>query len=252
MMHRGALSLFSVIAMFGPAALHAEDSVSREAALFDRPAAVRSVPPKTDNDPAGEIRCTYYGDFMVRETGTDSPAPGPAAIIPAPDAGRRPACNAAPAARTVPLKTEEHALLGRKGPFLVFEAADPYGAVPFIVLDANTGRLIYSDGKHTDGLRSVALEGGALRIRYPRAFNGACSIIKDEAGCWSKIALAANVPPALAQSPPPVPACTTAYRRAEAPADGPSMIIYDLDVTLDISGRTQVNSFGTVGCEPMP
>ena len=28
-----------------------------------------------------EVRCTYYQDLMVREVGTDTPAPNPASLI---------------------------------------------------------------------------------------------------------------------------------------------------------------------------
>lgn len=252
MIRAHAVPLLSVLALLAPVALHAEDSANREAALFDRPALVKSVPPKSGKDQSGEIRCTWYRDFMVRETGTDSPAPGAAAIVPRSEAGARASCTAAPAAGEVPLKTEDHSLLGKKGPFLVFDAADPYGAVPFIVIDSGSGRVIYTDGKSTDGLKSVALAGGSLHISYKRAFNGSCPILKDAAGCWSKIAQAGNFPPRLAKSPPPVDACTASYAKGNVPADDPSMITYDVDVTIDAAGKSKINSFGTAGCDPLP
>ena len=245
-MRRAALPLLLLTALLAaPPVLAAE--------LFDRPLAVQSVPPASADDPGGAIRCTYYRDFMVRETGTDSPAPGPAAVIAVVDAARRPPCSAAPAAREVALKTEDFALRGRKGPFLVFEAADPNGAMPFSVVEAGSGRIVYSDSEiPPDGLHAVVLAGGVLHIRYTRAFNGSCSVLKDAAGCWAKLAREGNFPPQLAQSPPPVKMCAAAYRREDVPSDDPSMITYDVDVALEVSGKSEVKFVGNAGCAPMP
>lgn len=252
MLHHRARRLLAVIAMFAPVAGQAGDEGSREAALFDRPVAIRHVPPRSGDDPIGEIRCTYYPDFMVRETGTDSPAPGPAGLIPAADPSRRAPCDAAPAGREITLDTADFFLLGRKGPFLVFEAADPNGAIPFAVLDARTGRTIHADGVKPDGLQSVTLDGGRLNLRLTRAFNGSCSVLKDGPGCWAKLVREANIPARLAQSPPPLPACAAAYDQAKVAADDPNLITYDVDMSIDLSGQVQVTALGAIGCEPMP
>ena len=252
MFHRSAGTLLLAGALLCPPPLHAERSLGAEAALFDRPLAVKTVPPKSANDETGELICTYYRDVMVRETGTDSPAPGPAAIIPVPDAARRPACNAAHAAQEIPLKTEQYYLLGRKGPFLFFDEADPNGAERFMILDASTGRTLYADGRTFEGVKSVALEAGALHIRFIRAFNGSCSVSQDAPGCWPKLVQEGKIPAQLAQSAPPVHACTASYAREKAPADDPSVISYGIDMTVDRAGDTKIHSFGSLGCEPMP
>ena len=84
-------SLLAVIAvMIGAVAAHAQ--ADPEAALFDHPVTVQRVPPKSQADAVGEIRCTYYPDLMVLETGTDTPYPSPATIVPT--SGTRPACSA--------------------------------------------------------------------------------------------------------------------------------------------------------------
>jgi hypothetical protein len=238
--------------MLAASAGHAEDSVSREAALFDRPLTIERLSPRSASDAAGEILCTYYPDFLVRETATDSPAPGPAALIPLADGGRRPACNAARSAREMRLETADYFLLGRKGPFLVFVAADPSGAVPFTVLDAASGRVIYRDGEQDDGMQLVRLESGRLHLRFTRAFNAACSLLKDGPGCWARLAREGGIPPQLARTPPPVPACAAGYGKGNDPADAPSLITYEVDMTLDRSGKAEFRSFGPVGCDPMP
>ncbi len=252
MFHRSVGALLLSGALLCPPPLHAEHDLGAEGGLFDRPVTVKTVPPKSANDETGELMCTYYRDFMVRETGTDSPAPGPAAIIPVPDAARRPACTAAHAAQEIPLKTEQYFLLGRKGPFLFFDEADPNGAQRFMILDASTGGTLYADGRIFEGLKSVALEAATLHVRFIRAFNGSCSVLKDAPGCWPHLVQEGKIPAQLAQSAPPVQVCAASYAREKVPADDPNVISYGIDITLDRAGNTKIHSIGPIGCEPMP
>ena len=92
----------------------------------------------------------------------------------------------------------------------------------------------------------MAVESGALHVRYTRAVNGLCSIVKDGSACWAKKVRGGAVPHEMAQSPPSVQACAAAYRKEKVPvpANDPSIIFYDMDVTLDVSGKSQVNSHG--------
>jgi hypothetical protein len=160
------------------------------------------------------------------------------------------------AAREVSLKTVHTGLLGRKGPYLFF--ANFSGAAVFYILTAAAGRVLYNDGIYAGGvdcpLHSVAVKDGALHIRFVRAFFGSCSIPKDGASCWARMAREGKIPRSLAQSPPPVEACATAYRKQQLPADDPdpSEIHYDVDLILDPSGGARVNARGTVGCLPVP
>ena len=230
------------------------DSGSRETALFDHPVTVQRVPAESSADPVGEIKCSYYPDLMVREAGTDSPGPGPATIVPISGASLRPACARTPVAHGVPLKTGGYYLIGKKGPYLAFGAADPNGAEDFKIIDAATGRQIFADSRRPTGFQSAAVENGAYRVRYTRAVNGPCSIVKDGSACWAKMVRTGAIPRELALSPPSVQICAAEYRKEKvpAPADDPSIIFYDVDITLDKSGKAQVNSRGAVGCEPMP
>ena len=119
------LRLLAALAVLSSAAAHAEYRAYPCAALFDHPVAVQRVPSGGSADPIGEITCTYYADFMVRETGTDSPSPGAATIVPVPDASRRPLCNAAHAAREVSLKTKNYGLSAGKGHFYSLQKRIP-------------------------------------------------------------------------------------------------------------------------------
>src|ERR1700722_18320320 len=91
---RGAVvGCAAVIAGFLPIAAHCEDDSARVAALLDRPALVKKVPPRSGDDPVGEITCTWYPDLMVRESGTDTPDPNAAMLVPLPAGGSRPPCD---------------------------------------------------------------------------------------------------------------------------------------------------------------
>lgn len=252
MLRLRALWLLSAIVIHAPAAACAKEGVAREASLFDRPLTIQRIPPKTDTDPVGEIRCSYYPDFMIRETGTNTPAPGAASIIRGSGNPQRPPCNAEPSANEVLPKTANNSFAGRKGPFLFFSATDPNGAVPFMVINSIDARVIYNDGRINDGFKSVTLTGTAVRLRYLRGVNGSCSIYKEGPSCWAKLMTEGKVPRVLAQSQPSIQVCAVAYRKAKAPANDPSIISYDVDVTLEKSGKARVNSRGTVGCDAMP
>jgi hypothetical protein len=191
---------------------------------------------------------------MIRETHTDTPDPGAATVVPFPGTEPRPVCGAASPARGVPLKTNGYYLIGKKGPYLVFAAADPNGAQDFKVIDAGAGRQIFADSRRWTGFESVDVENGALHLRYTRAVNGPCSIVADGSACWAKMVRVGAIPRDMVQSPPSVQACAAAYRKGKspAPAMAPSIILYDVDMTLDTAGKAKVNLRGAVGCEPMP
>jgi hypothetical protein len=230
-------------------------TADRENALFDHPAHVQTVKPKSDDDPIGEITCTTSADIMIRETGTDTPDPGAASLVRIPAGAKRPVCGHDALAGSLPLKTEGQSLLGRKGGFLVFSDTDPNGAVTFQVLAASDGHQLFADGKTDKGFTAVGLKGGALRLVYRRGFNASCSMVKDAASCWASLVQQGAVPPQMAKSPPAAKACAAAYAKDQpraAPADDPSIITYALDITVDGSGKVSVISRGAAACEPMP
>ncbi len=226
----------------------------RETALFDHPAHVQTVKPKSVDDPVGEIVCTTYADLMIRETGTDTPDPGGASLVRIAGA-RRPVCGHAAAPGSVPLKTEGQSLLGRKGGFLVFSDTDPNGAVAFQLIAASNGRPIFTDAKTDKGFTAVGLTGGALHLVYRHGFNASCSMVKDAAACWASLVKQGAIPPEMAKSPPAAKACAAAYANDQprpAPADDPTIITYALDLTVDAAGKVKVNAHGAPACEPMP
>jgi hypothetical protein len=108
--------LLTVIAalLLRQGAANAEDNTAREAALFEPPVTVERVKAKSTTDPIGEIKCSYYPDFMIRETGTDSPnQETPLSFLPLALPSIQ--LSRAPVAHGAPLKTEFHSLAGRRG-----------------------------------------------------------------------------------------------------------------------------------------
>ena len=233
-----------------PIATYAQDS-ERLSAQLDRPVATKTVPAKSDDDPNGQIQCTYYRDFMLRETGTDSPDPDNAVLIPIVSGAPRPGCDAVQHDKALILKTEGYSYIGRKERFLLFSDTDPNGAVAFIVLDAENGKAVFDDGTPPDrGLQVVALEHGTLHLGYTRAFNASCSLLKDSARCWSSLVADGKVPRDMAQ--PPQDLCAASYKDENALAEDPSIVSYDVDTTIDANGHVRVAAHGAIGCAPVP
>ncbi len=251
--HLGAVLACAAIVVLFPIAAHCEDDAGRLAAMFDRPALVKKVPPKSEGDPIGEIMCTYYPDLMVRETGTDTPDPNAATLVPLPAGISRPPCNAGHHPHEITLRTEGFDLLGRKGQFLLFGATDPNGAVPFVAIDARGGRVIFTDGTAADrGFQAINVQNGVLHLRYTRGFNASCSIVQSAAACWSKLLAEGKIPRDMGPLVPSPEVCAGSYAAERAPADDPSVITYDVEMTIDLAGNALVLSHGAVGCAPVP
>jgi hypothetical protein len=228
-------------------------SESRLAAQLDRPAAVRKVAPKSSDDPNGQLVCTFYQDLMIRESGTDTPAPNAAVVLPLSTGQARPACDATHRNNEVALKTEGFSFVGRKGLFLLFSATDPNGAVPFMVIDAGSSRVVFEDATPADrGLQAIAVEHGNLHLHYKHAFNAPCSIMQNATACWSQLIAAGKLPHSMEQAVPSSQSCAASYKADKAPANDPSIIAYDVEAVVDPAGQAQVTPRGPVSCAPVP
>jgi hypothetical protein len=221
------------------------------AGQLDQPVSTKSVPAKSDDDPTGEIECTYYQDFMVREAGTDTPDPSDALLIRIVAGAPRPLCDMAEHANGLILKTEGYSYVGRKDHFLLFSATDPNGAVPFMLLDSGDGKVIFEDATPPDdGIQTIALDNGTLRLGYKRAINASCSLLHDPVSCWSSLVADGKIASGLAQ--PSRDFCAAAYKQEQAPADDPSIVSYAVDTVIDASGHISTTAHGAIGCAPMP
>ena len=149
------------------------------------------------------------------------------------------------------LKTEGYSYVGRKEHFLLFSATDANGAVPFMLLDAGGGKVIFEDATPPDhGIDTVALDNGTLHLSYTRAINASCSLLQDAASCWSSLVADGKIAKGLAQ--PARDVCAAAYKQEQAPVDDPSIVSYAVDTTVDASGQVRTTAHGAIGCAPMP
>lgn len=228
------------------------DTQSQSQASFDRPLTVQDIKAKSADAPGSEIRCTWYADLMVRETGTDTPGPDNATLIPIGRGASKRACKPAPAAGAITLKTEGFGLTGRKGGFLIWDLSDPTGAEPFMVMSAATGRVLFTDATAPalGPRRSVSLAAGVLHLAYTRAYNAPCSLLQDAQACWAKLKAAGVVPSATPALPLVQTSCRIAYKGIAA--SDPSIIVFKTEVAINAAGKHQTLSRGPMGCLPMP
>jgi hypothetical protein len=244
-----ALLAASVLGQPSPARA---DAASRFAASLDHTVAVQKIRPNTLYDMIPGTDCTWYADLMVRQTGTASPDPDDATLVPIPSGGKPPGCEPAPGAGAIAVKTAGFAFVGRRGGFLIWDASDPNGAEAFMVMDAGSGKILFSDALSPNpGLaRTATLESGVLHLKYTRGYNAACSLVQDTKGCWAKLvaagAVEASAPP-LTQAPA---SCRAAYKSVDV--SDPSVVVFTTEVTVDASGTSTVLSRGPTNCLPQP
>lgn len=217
--------------------------------LFDKPVAVRKTPVKV-NGAEREIRCTYFADFMIREN-MEGPTSQDAALV----RGSGQPCNDKTVGGELVLKTANMGFDGRKGAALFFSEMDPHGGVRFLIVNANTGKVIFKDAAASDGdklFQSVAMAKEGLRLTYKRAINAPCSILQNAARCWSSLVMNKQVPQDMAQPIPSAQICSASYKASSAPADNPSIVMYDSELLIDANGRSKVLRHGPVSCSPLP
>ena len=206
---------------------------------------------KADGD---EITCTIYPDLGVRQTMTDTPAPSDATLLRTRDP--QPCAGAAAGGRK--LGTAYYGYAGRQGPYLLFEDADPHGAVGFLIFDARDGRKIIDDatlgGVTQDTFRGFVTGSGSLTLAYRRGTDLACAIPAAPKACWRSVANARSgaLPPAIARLAPPAQTCTRSYRAAATPRDDPSVIAYTVRVMWTRDAGTRVRANGPFTCLPLP
>jgi hypothetical protein len=219
----------------------------RLASPFDKPVSTQKIPAKPGGNGL-DLHCTYYADFMVREL-HEGPSSQDAVIV----RGARPRCSAAKVPGEIALKTADHSLSGRKGPFLIFSAMDSNGSVPFVVVDVASGRTLHTDATYGNPeFQELELGGDGMRLRYMRGINAECSIMQDARGCWAKLVAAKIIPATMAQQVPSPQVCNASYQKAKSPRDNPSIVSYRTDVRVDAKAPVQVISTGPVLCDPRP
>jgi hypothetical protein len=203
---------------------------------FDQPLAktVVPLPPDPANPQAKPARsCFLYPGFMAKQLDLGEVGAEEQSVTPLPPGAKAPACEARIKNEVVIKPTAWSGYFdGAKGGFLFYDAGDGVnGGLPFAVFDAKTGRKLFEDSRQGEGFGAIALDGGALVLRYRRVWLAPCSLYADAKGCWKKITAAT----ALAGSVRPD--CSAQYREymtawprsAETTERLPTVIAYNAE-----------------------
>ena len=216
------------------------------------------------NSPHSVLSCTYFANFMVKETdnnwfkGTVSMA-----IVPI-GGDAQPTCTQSHEPQEQHLEVEEPSwwgFWGAKGHLLFFMGADGFnGGMGFLVYDFNDRRKVFQDsaelsydprwrkrkrdGSPFSGLKVITSHDGHITLRYRRVEGTDCDLRrKQEAACWR------NVRAKLDLKTVQMPVCD--YRGINlAQKHYASAIAYPVEVSLSLQ-PTIKSLQGPIGCWPV-
>lgn len=220
-------------------------AAGEDAALFDPPVSVQRLEPKSAG--AGPtIVCTRFDDLTIREQ-QDGPTSTDAGLI-----AKGGSCGRGKAKGETRVRTAGMYFLGRKGPGLIFEEMDPHGAVGFVVIDAETGKLVYRDATvSSPTFSALSWADGELRMTYVRGVNAPCSMLKDPAGCAAQLEAKKLMSVALASRLKPG-ACVGPYAESSATDDNPSLLSHPVETVLAADQPVKRKLLGPLACAAMP
>ena len=214
-------------------------------AAFDKPMSTK----KSTAGDGRETICTDYGDHALIET-RDGPA-AEAAILVSGDGAR---CSAAAAKKGRKLDTADMAFEGRVGPVLLFTQMDGHGAVGFVAIAVDDGRVLVKEALvGSPSFRSAQVRrDGSVILAYRRGVNAPCSLQQNAAKCWSRLVAEGSVPTEMAKQAPQASACAKAYAAMSAPRDAPSIAEWDQETTIEYQGPVTRRVTSAVGCGVQP
>jgi len=234
-------------------ALSAAAVAGTSAGVFDKPVNKQVVklpadPDNPDNKPART--CAYYPGFVVKQV--DLGEVGASELSITAVQGAAPQCTAK-IAHEVKLDAENWSgyFQGAKGDFVFFDGDDGWnGGMPFAVFSAKSGKKLFDDVRKGDTYSAIALDNGALVVRYRRVWPSPCSLMADAKGCWSQIVKATGLPESKR------PDCTAAYRAemkrtpkfAKQVPDLHTVIAYDAEARFAAGKLAITPKAGPVAC----
>jgi hypothetical protein len=221
-------------------------------ALFDAPLRfTRAILPALPNDPdpLGVVRCYDYSDFRVKELDNGQHGDDAISVTRYDSVSRRPACGIQNDPGEIVLSGGQGGyFIGAKARFVYVMSTLGEDVTPFTIYDAQTGNAIYGDAGGSPF--GVSISGGVLTLSYSHGAEGPCSIILGQ-GCWQRFAGAAALPRAIAKRPAPVSECKQSYdEQQHTDYKDPSVIYWDVTITVTITGKTKVLSRGALSCFP--
>lgn len=268
----GALTAPGIGALTAPAAQAARATSS----LFDAPLQTQKRKlPAVKGTPKTVLTCRYYARFMIKEVDDGEVGAAQISILPSDGGVPKPVCQRknVPSEKVVSAKDWSGYVKGVKGDYVFLDAEDGVnGGLGFAVFAAGSAKKLFEDSA-VGNLKSVALAGKLLTVRYARSYSGDCSVPHDGAGCWSKIAVATGVRAA------PQPDCAAGYLRAKnemakgrcdaekksGPAclasamkeldrqrwnEAPSVVVYDAETVLGPDGASTKPLAPVRACHP--
>jgi hypothetical protein len=225
-----------------------------------------------------ELRCYTYTGFVVKEIDEREVGDEQISIVQHAAGTAPPRCERANAAGAHVISADQWSgyVLGAKAGFVFLRGADgANGGVDLGVYRAADGAKVFQDTMRDStgpALRSIAIDGSVLRLRYARVVTAQCSMPHDGAACWAHVSAEQHLP---AGQPPD---CAAGYRRAkQALAAGrceaqsqrgntaclhaelqklsdwdsaPSVVGYDVEAEVTPSGSTIHPAGGPVACWP--
>lgn len=228
-------------------------------ALFDMPTEALKValPPNETGESNGVVRCFRYPGLTVHEVdygehGDDS------IFVTAHEAGKSlPSCGPVPGRLEKTLfDSEQSYFVGAEGPFGFVVSTLGHDGTPFTIHNLADNLGLYGDelANDTSPLR-FEVAANVLKLEYVRAAKGSCSILNGGSACWKAFAIEAELPPAIANAPPPTTLCAKGYAAAfgrPANANGPSVLTYTVYVEINagVEVEKMIRPGALVSCNP--
>jgi len=273
-----ALTMAFVAALAPPVAAPAAETAPAASSIFDPPLSVKRLAlPRSRTAPTdkNELSCFSFSEVRVKQLDTGEVG-AELAILPLKPGAKPPACQKAKSAGEIVTPGREWSgyFKGVKGHYVLFDADDGVnGGLGFAVFDGHDGRKLFDDVAVGD-IAAAQVDAEGLTLRYRRAAAGECSVPKDGAACWAKIAAAL---PGIDPAAPPD--CAAGYLKAkEAMArarceaqddksepcfgrqmklldeqrwdEAPSVIGYDAEARISAAAQTIWPTGGDLSCWP--
>ena len=220
---RALVGAFCIAALLAPGAsaalaktTHAKSppkkSVPAKPSIFDPPLQIQKRTLPTGKDRSKNIiTCRYYTHFMVKEVDEGEVGATQLSVVPISTGAGKPPCqrqNLA-AEKVVNPSAWTGYFKGVKGDYVLFDADDGVnGGLGFAVVTAGDAKKRFDDSA-VGNLKSAKLDGNALALRYARSYSSECSVPKEGAACWSKIAAATG------ETGAKQPDCAAGYLKAK-------------------------------------
>jgi hypothetical protein len=221
------------------------------ASPFETPREVKTV--SLGGDPRNRVTCLYFPGFMVKEVDKDSKGAEQISVIPV-ASSQTPPCQQAdlPSEIVIDPTGWSGYVEGIKSRYLFLSGDDGFGLLfPFAVFDVRTGTKLFDDAiTLKDPFESVEIKGSGLTMKYMRAVQLECSLLRDPkndgAACWEKARKELRLDM-------PMPDCSEPYRKdAPGAPEDPSDIAYDVRAEWD-GHQLKVTPVGhSAICGPRP